>query len=71
MGVIKWLLNIVSYKFYCEIILVIANRTRAARLLNFEITPMTSGRIALHSVQIPLVILQMMMQMIPAIFYLK
>ena len=58
-------------KLYCEIMLVIANRTRAARLLNFEITPMISGRIEIHSVQILLVILQMMMQMIPAISYLK
>ena len=58
-------------QLYCGIILVIANRTRAARLLNFEITSMISSRIEIHSVQIPLVILQMMMKMIPAIFYLK
>ena len=58
-------------QLYCGIILVIANRTRAARLLNFEITSMISGRIEIHSVPIPLVILQMMTQMIPAIFYSK
>ena len=70
-GCIKVVIERCVVQFYREIIIVIANRTRAARLLNFEITRMISGRIALHSVQIPLVILQMMKQMIPAIFSLK
>ena len=41
-------------QFWSEIILVISNRTRAARSFNFEITRMISAQIALHSVQLPL-----------------
>ena len=41
-------------QFWSEIILVISNRTRAARWLDFEITRMISDQIALHSVQLPL-----------------
>ena len=41
-------------QFCSEIILVISNRTRAARLSDFEITRMISAQIALHSVQLPL-----------------
>ena len=41
-------------QFWSEIILVISNRTRAARSFGFEITRMISGQIALHSVQFPL-----------------
>ena len=41
-------------QFWSEIILVISNRTRAARLFDFEITRMISDQIALHSVQLPL-----------------
>ena len=40
-----------------EIILVISNRTRAARSFNFEITRMISAQIALRSVQLPLLII--------------
>ena len=40
--------------FWSEIILVISNRTRAARSFNFGITRMISAQIALHSVQLPL-----------------
>jgi len=43
-------------QFWSEIILVISNRTRAARSFDFEITRMTSDQIALHSVQLPLYI---------------
>ena len=43
-------------QFWSEIILVIANRTRAARSFDFEITSMISDQIALHSVQLPLFI---------------
>ena len=43
-------------QFWSEIILVISNRTRAARSFNFEITRMISDQIALHSVQLPLLI---------------
>ena len=41
-------------QFWSEIILVISNQTRAARLIDFEITHMISAQIALHSVQLPL-----------------
>ena len=41
-------------RFWSEIILVISNRTRAARSFDFEITRMISDQIALHSVQLPL-----------------
>ena len=44
-------------QFWSEIILVISNRTRAARSFDFEITRMISDQIALHSVQLPLFIL--------------
>ena len=46
-------------QFWSEIILVISNRTRAlrARSLDFEITRMISDQIALHSVQLPLLII--------------
>ena len=43
-------------QFWSEIILVILNRTRAARSFDFEITRMISDQIALHSVQLPLLI---------------
>ena len=43
-------------QFWSEIILVISNRTRAARSFDFEITRMISAQIALHSVQLPLLI---------------
>ena len=41
-------------QFWYEIILVISNRTRAARSFDFEITRTISDQIALHSVQLPL-----------------
>ena len=41
---------------WSEIMLVISNRTHAARSFNFEITRMISDQIALHSVQLPLLI---------------
>ena len=44
-------------QFWSEIILVISNRTRAARSFDFEITCMISDQIALHSVQLPLLML--------------
>ena len=40
-----------------EIILVISNRTRAMRSVDFEITRMISAQIVLHSVQLPLFII--------------
>jgi len=43
---------------WSEIILVISNRTHAARSFDFEITHMISDQIALHSVQLPLLILE-------------
>ena len=49
-------------QFSSEIILVISNRTRArtraARSFDFEITRMISNQIALHSVQLPLLIIK-------------
>ena len=44
-------------QFWSELILVISSRTRAARSFNFEITPTISAQIALHSVQLPLLII--------------
>ena len=44
-------------QFWSEIILVISNRTRAAHSFDFEITRMISDQIALHSVQLPLLII--------------
>ena len=44
-------------QFWSEIILVISNRTRAARSFDFEISRMISAQIALHSVQLPLLII--------------
>ena len=41
-------------QFWSEIILVISNRTRAARLFHFEITRIISAQTALTSVQLPL-----------------
>ena len=44
-------------QFWSEMILVISNQTRAARSFDFEITRMISDQIALHSVQLPILIL--------------
>ena len=44
-------------QFWSEIILVISNRTRAARSFDFEITRIISDQIALYSVQLPLYII--------------
>ena len=41
-------------QFWSDIILVISNRTHAARSFDFEITHMISDQIALHSVQLSL-----------------
>jgi len=41
---------------WSKMILVISNRTHAARLFDFEITRMIAGQIALRSVQLPLFI---------------
>ena len=38
-------------QFWSEIIFVISNQTRAARLFDFEVTRMISDQITLHSVQ--------------------
>ena len=46
-------------QFWSEIILVISNRTHAARSFDFEITRMISDQIALHSVQLPSLITQL------------
>ena len=44
-------------QLWSEIILVIVNRNRAERSFDFEITRMISDQIALHSVQLPLLII--------------
>ena len=50
MGVIE--LRVVQ--IWSKIILVISNRTSAARSFDFEITRLLSDQIALHSDQLPL-----------------
>ena len=44
-------------QFWSNIILVISNQTRAARSFDFEITRMISDQTALHSVQLPLLVM--------------
>ena len=56
-------------QFWSEIILVISNQTRAARLIDFEITHMISAQIALHSVQLPLSIEFMAIRQACTVFY--
>ena len=53
-GFNKVVVELLVVQFWFEIILVISNRTRAARSFDFEITHMISDQIALHSVQLPL-----------------
>ena len=55
-GFNKVVIELSGVQFWSEIILVISNRTRAARSFDFEITRMISDQIALHSVQLPLLI---------------
>ena len=55
-GFNKVVIELRVVQFWSEIILVISNRTRAARSFDFEITRMISDQIALHSVQLPLLI---------------
>ena len=52
----KVVLKLHVVQFWSEIILVISNRTHAARSFDLEITSMISDQIALHSVQLPLLI---------------
>ena len=52
-GCKKVAIELQAAQFWSEIILVISNETRAARLFDFEITSMISDEIALHSVQLP------------------
>ena len=52
----KVVIELQVVQFWSEIILVISNRTRAARSFDFEITRMISDQIALHSAQLPLLI---------------
>ena len=56
-GCNKMVIKLRVVQFWSEIILVISNRTRAARSFDFEITRMISDQIALHSVQLPLLTL--------------
>ena len=44
-------------QFWSEIILVVINRTRAGRSFDFEIMRMISAQTALHSLQLPLCII--------------
>ena len=50
----KVAIELSGVQFWSEIILVISNRTCAARSFDFEITRMISDQIALYSVQLPL-----------------
>ena len=50
----KVVIELSGVQFWSEIILVISNRTHAARSFDFEIARMISDQIALHSVQLPL-----------------
>ena len=56
-GFDKVVIELLVVQFWSEIILVVSNRTHAARSFDFEITRMISDQIALHSVQLPLFIL--------------
>ena len=61
-GCNKVVIELRVVQFWSEIILVISNRTRAARSFDFEITRMISDQIALHSVQLPLFITQVIVK---------
>ena len=52
-GFNKVVIELCVVQFWSEIILVISNRTRAARSFDLEITRMISDQIALYSVQLP------------------
>ena len=52
----KVLIELRVMQFWSEIILLISNRTCAARSFDFEITRMISDQIALHSVQLGTII---------------
>ena len=56
-GCNKMVFEACAVQFWSEIILVISNRTRAMRSVDFEITRMISAQIVLHSVQLPLFII--------------
>ena len=57
MNIIKWKLNfVIVVQFWSEIKLVITYHTPAARSCDFVITRLISDQIALHSVQLPLLI---------------
>ena len=58
MGSNKVVIELQVVQFRSKIILVISNRTHAARLFDFEITRMISDQMALQSVQLPLFIIQ-------------
>ena len=55
-NVIKWKLHNRVVQFWSENKLVITNRTPASRSCDFVITRLISDQIALHSVQLPLLI---------------
>ena len=57
-------------QFWSEIILVISNRTRAARSFDFEITSMISAQIALHLVQLPLFITPILKSLVVPVIWL-
>ena len=52
-GFNKVVIELRVVQFWSEIILVISNRTRAARSFDLQITRMISDQIALYSVQLP------------------
>ena len=57
-GCNKVVIELRVVQFWSEIILVFSNRTRAARSSDFQITRVISDQIALHSVQLLLLIRQ-------------
>ena len=54
---LKVVIELRVVQFWSGIMLVISNRTRATRLLDFKITRMISNQIALHLVQLSLFII--------------
>ena len=56
-------------QFWCEIKLVLTNCTPASRSCNFVITRLISHQIALHSVQLPLLIILYYIILYYIIFY--
>ena len=68
-GFNKVVIELRVVQFWSEIILVISNRTRAARSFDFEITRMISDQIAQHQVQLPLFIVVVIVIVIIMVYF--